>query len=346
MKKTINEVLGVPKNLTNTAKIIFNKIYDSIPDNITFDDIDDFTKQISGEFRIAELSFNEVIFTMNIDERRDLELIGMATERRRKLTAKFKLKTLRAPEFSLFFRFVGPKKTTGYDIKNLMKQKRGEFIGSIGHELKHYYDSFKKSEESLISTVNYQAASNTNFGDITPINRFIYLLYFSHVTESLVRPSELASLIDSEEITKKDFYDFITNTRTYGLLSELKNFNYNNFKNEVKLELPKIKKLFDYNNFNYDGLSDDEIVENAIKYAVLHILHSKKNIFVSLLQENPFEGLFGFGSEKQIFYDNFTSQLRKTGDNYENFYKREINNFNKVGQKMIRKIGKLYDLTK
>lgn len=346
IKKMINEVLGVPENLTKTARIVYDEVYNAIPDDIDFDDIDGFNKTIYGDFEIADYKFNEINFSMDIREHSDFELIGMSTGEQSKITKKFKLKSQVKNKFEITFRFIGPKETTGADIKNLMKSKRAEFIGSIGHELKHRYDFSKIRKSPLASRVKYQSTSGRGFGDITPINKFIHFMYYAHIVESLVRPSELASIIDDGQITKKEFYNFITSTRTYKTLTELKNFNYDTFKTEVKEEIPKIKQLFDYNDVDYDGLSDDQIVEKTLELAFKNIISWQGQNMVSFLSQHPLEAIFGFRGEKQIFFDNFIKHLERFGDNYEKFYIYEIKLFNQVGEKMIRKIIKLYDLSK
>ena len=101
------------------------------------------------------------------------------------------------------------------DIKEYLKKEKNEIISSITHELKHKYDDYKKPKNSLTARGEYSAYTNRGFGDIDPINKFLHHLYFTHSIENLVRPSELAGSIQSGEISKKDFYNFLMDNRIY-----------------------------------------------------------------------------------------------------------------------------------
>jgi hypothetical protein len=346
IKQILKEVLGVPSNLTQTAKEVYEEIYRDIPENLDFDGINNYSSEIDGDFTISDYKFKKIEFSMSIQEHNTLEILGMATGTKSKLTKKFKVKTKIDDTFNISFSFIGPKETTGSDIKSFINKNRADFIGSIGHELKHKYDFSKKRKTSLHSRARYQAISGRGFGNITPINRFIHFLYYTHIVESLVRPSEIAALIDDGDITKKEFVSFLTNTRTYKTLLEIRDFTYEKFKEDIKSEAPNLKKLFDMNNIGYENLSDDEIVELTLRLVYLNIKNWIGGTAHGFLTQHPLEGLFGFRGEKEIFFDNFIKNLEKFGDNYEKFFNYEIKMFHYVSDKMIRKLIKLYDLAK
>jgi len=346
IKRVLKEVLGVPSNLTQTAKEVYEAIYNDIPENLDFDDINDYSSEIYGDFTISDYKFKKIEFSMNIREYDTLLIAGMATGTKSILTKKFKIETKIDDTFDISFRFIGPKETTGSDIKSFMNENRAEFIGSIGHELKHRYDFFKKRKTSLHSKARYHAISGGGFGNINPINRFLHFLYYTHIVESLVRPSEIAALIDDGDITKKEFISFLTNTRTYKTLLEIRDFTYEKFKEDIKSEIPNLKKLFDMNDIGYENLSDDEIVELTLDLVYKNIKNWIGGAAHGFLTQNPWESLFGFEGEKEIFFDNFIKNLEKFGDNYEKFFNYEIKMFHYVSDKMIRKLTKLYDLAK
>lgn len=346
IKQILKEVLGVPANLTQTAKEIYEVIYNDIPENLDFDDINNYSSEIDGDFRISDYEFKKIEFSMNIEEHDTIKMAGMSTSSISKLTKKFKLKTKIGDNFNVLFSFIGPKETTGLDIKEFMKENRAKFVGSIGHELKHGYDKFKKRKSPLYPRAKYQAISGSGFGNIKPINQFIHFLYYTHISESLVRPSEIATLIDDGDITKKEFINFLTNSNTYKTLLEIRDFTYEKFKEDIKSEIPNLKKLFDMNNIGYENLSDDEIVGLTLDLVYKNIKRRIGGSARGFLTQHPFEGLFGFRGEKEIFFDNFIKNLEKFGDNYEKFFNYEIKMFHYVSDKMIRKLIKLYDLAK
>jgi hypothetical protein len=345
-KKILKEALGVPSNLIQTAKEIYGEIYNDIPENIDFDEINEYLTIIKKNFNISDYYFNQVVFSMGIQYSNTLEIVGMSTYDDNKLTKDFKLETKITNTFNLSFRFIGPKKTTGSDIKNYMVKNRPEFIGSIAHELKHKFDFYKKTKTSIPARSKYVTASESGFGDVQSINEFIFYLYYIHVLESLVRPSEIAALIDDGNVTKKEFINFLFNTRTYKTLLNIKNFNYEKFKNDIKSEIPKLKKLYDTNDIEYENLSDDQIVELTLDLIYKNIKNWVRENVNKFLTVNHLEVIFGFSGEKKIFYDNFIKDLNRFGNDYEKFFNYEIKMFHYVSNKMIRKLIKLYDLAK
>jgi hypothetical protein len=346
MKKEFKEALGVPSNLINTANKLYDLIINIIPPSYTFEELDGFNEVINGEFEIGDHTFSGVNFEINLREHDTLEIAGMHTGEKAKVTDKFKFKTKLGKKFELGFNFVGPRTTTGQDIIDLIKKEKLEFVGSISHELKHRYDKFKNPKMGLGLKSRYVVASNRGFGDIRPINEFIHYLYYTHIVESLVRPSEIAALIETGEISKKDFYKFLTDTRTFKRLSNIRNFDYNEFKENIKSEIPKIKELFDFNDISYEGMSDDEILEKTLDLVYKNLRDWEASFVHQRLLDNPLEALFGFTGAKDTFFQNYLKNMERFGNDYNKFFNYEIKLMNYIGDKMIRKISKLYDMAR
>lgn len=346
MKKEFKEALGVPQNITNTAVQIYNDIMSHIPKDADFEDLNGYETEIEGDYQFAGLKINDVNFEIEIRKHEDLVLLGMATSDNSKLENNFNLKTKTSKIFNLSFKYVGPETTTGEDIIKHMVDDRLEYIGSIAHELKHKYDYFKKPVNSLSKRVKYDVGSGRGFGSIETINEFIHFLYYGHVIESLVRPSEIAAIIESGGITKKDFYKFLTDTRTYQRLNELKNFTYEKFYDGIKNEIDKVKDLFDHNDISYEGETDDEIVDEALRLLYLNLRDWKAENMHRRLVSGFHEMFLGFSGEKEIFFNNYLKSISKFDEDYEKFFHYEIKLFNHVGTKMIKKIAKLYDLAR
>lgn len=346
VRQILSEALGVPKNIVNVATELYNQILNIIPPNYTFEQLNGFEYKINGEFEISDHKFNEVSFKIDLSEHDTLEIAGMYTGEQGKLTKKFNIKTKLTNTFDLGFNLVGPETTTGQDVIELMKEDKLEFIGSIAHELKHRYDKFKKPKTNLASKTKYVVASSNGFANINSINEFIHYLYYTHVVENLVRPSEIAALIEAGEITKKDFYKFLTDTRTYNRLNSIRNFTYDGLKRNLETELPKIKKVFTINSIEYDDLTDDEIINKTLDLVYINLKNWQASFVHRKLLSNPFELLTGFSGDKEEFFQGYLKNLERFGDNYEKFFKYEIKLMNYVGSKMIKKIFKLYDLAK
>ncbi len=349
IRKVIKEEVGVPNNIVNVANQIFNYVIENISDTDTVEEINNVKFYYEGKFLIGDLKFKmiEYMFQFYIGNDYEIGIAGMATGGGFKVTRKFKIKsTLDKNDFHIEFVMTAPPETTGKDIKDYMKKEKIQFISSITHELKHKYDDFKKPKTSLTSRGEYVAITNNNFDNITPINEFIRNLYFTHTIENLVRPSELAGAIDAGEITKKGFYKFLTNNRVFKYLKEIQGFTYEGFREQLKNDIDKIKTSFDDNGVDYEGLSDDEIVDKVLELLLLNLREWKMETVRGFLINNPLENLFGFRGAKGEFFNNYLRKLSKYGGDFEKYFKYEEKMFNFVATKMIKKISKVYSMAK
>jgi hypothetical protein len=349
IKKVIKEEVGVPSNIVNVANQIFNHVIENIVDTDTVEEIDDVKFYYEGKFRIGDLKFKMIDYQFNfhINDKYELGVVSMATGGAVKVTKKFRIKSiLDKNDFHIQFEMTAPPEATGEDVKDYMKKEKTEFISSITHELKHKYDDFKKPKTSLTARGEYQSFTNNNFADITPINKFIHNLYFTHTIENLVRPSELAGAIDAGEITKKGFYKFLTDGRVFKQLKEIQGFTYEGFREELIDYIDKIKILFDNNNVEYEGLSDDEIIDKVLDLLLINLGNWKAGSVHKLLTNSPMEMMFGFKGKKDEFFKKYLQKLQKYEGNFEKYYKYEEKMFNFVATKMIKKISKVYSMTK
>ena len=136
-------------------------------------------------------------------------------------------------------------------ITGLFKKDRNKLISSFAHEIKHEFDDYKKPSISIKERIDYDMAKDMMKG-ITPLRKFAFLLYFIHKIENLVRPTEIASLLDSEQISKKEFISFIKNNSTYKHLEEAKQMSYDLLKAEMVEYIDKIKEIGKENNLEID----------------------------------------------------------------------------------------------
>ena len=347
MKREFNEALGVPDNLVNVAKEIYDDTLNSIDPNLDFEELNDFDIDIDKQYTINDVSIGEVEFQISLNEYDgNIELIGMSTSEKTKVTNDFKIEKRKSNKFNIEFRYACRLNTTGEDIINHIKSNRLEYVASIAHEVKHYYDGHKKPINNLVTRVQYDVASSESFANINPINEFLHYIYYSHVIESLVRPTEIAALIDAGEIDKKGFYKFLTSTRTYQRLNDMRNFSYELLKEKLMGDYNKIIRLLDRINFDYEGMSKEEVIENVLRLVYINFRNWKHSLMVKRLTSDFFEAIAGFSGAKQKFLENYEKILEKFGNDYEKFFRYEIKLMNKMGDKMIRKIGKVYDLAR
>jgi hypothetical protein len=350
IRQILTEDVGVPKNIVNVANQIYNEVIDHIDDDEPIENFDNVDTYIRGKFKIGDLKFKNVTYMFefhvnNVDD--EVGIAGMATAGGFKVTKKFKLKsTVDNNIFNIKFVIFAPPNATGKDIKDYMKKEKIEFVSSISHELKHRYDDYKKPKTSLTDRAEYSSYVNNRFGDIDPINQFIHNLYFIHSIENLVRPSEVAGALDAGEITKKGFYNFLTNSKVFKQLKEIQNFTYEGFRQDLMNYVDKIKVLFENSDVEYEGLTDEQIVDKTLDLLLLNLKGWKAESTHRLLLKNPFEIITGFSGKKNKFFNNYLNKLSKYDGNYKQYFEHEAKMFNFVATKMIKKISKLYAMTK
>lgn len=350
IKQAIDEVLGVPDNIVNVANQIYDEVIDHIEDDENISDFDNVHTYIKGKFKVGDLKFKTIEYIFDFrenDQDSDIGMIGMATGGSFKVTKKFKIKsTLDKDTFHIKFVLFAPKSATGKEIKEYLKSEKNEFISSVTHELKHKYDDYKKPKTSLTDRGEYSTYTNMRFGDIDPINKFIHHLYFIHTIENLVRPSELAGAMESGEITKKDFYNFLMNNRVYKELKKIQNFTYEGFRQELMDYIDKIKFLFENNNIEYEGLTDEQIVDKTLDLVLLNVKQWNAENVQKLLSDNPIEFFIGFRGKKDKYFRKYLHKLLKYDGDSKRYFKYEEKVFNMIADKMIRKISKLFAMAK
>ena len=170
-------------------------------------------------------------------------------------------------------------------------------------------------------------------------------MYFAHTTENLVRASEIFAALEENGITKKDFYNFITNHKTYTMYKEGSELTYEGLRNELKSIVPNIKKTFDDNGIYYPkNISDDDMVDLTLLKFFETLLNWKAGIMNEFLSNNFLEMMLGFSGGKQNYFENYLKKIGRFGGDYERFFKYEINQIRHISRKMMKKISKLYSL--
>ena len=347
IKKPLVERLGVPEGILDIAEEIYPKILLSIGDNDTVEMLKNSSIYVNGDFNINDFNFNRILFNYKIFEGDDLEIIGMSQSTNSKLTNKYKLKTVPSDgmvELTIFIS--GPKSIKGLNIKDLLEENKKIVISSLSHELKHSYDDYKDSLGDVQLRSNYEVYTKERFG-VRPIDSFLERLYFTSSIESLVRPTEVASLLKMGNITKKGFYDFIKNDRTYKLLTELSKFNIEDWRNEIKEYIPEIIKFFKSNGVEgVDVLDEDEIVDEFLRVCYYNIKNWKVQKTYEIFVNREIERLIGFMPEKEQMFRKHLNKINRFGDDYKKYYEYEAKTIRYVADNLRKKIAKLFDMAK
>ena len=347
IKRPLVERLGVPEGILDIAEEIYPKILLSIGDNDTVKMLENSSMYVNGDFNINDFNFNRILFNYNIVEDDDLEIIGMSQSTNYKLTDKYKLKTVPTDGMvELKIIISGPKSIKGLNIKELFEENKKTVISSLSHELKHAYDDYKDSLGDVQLRSNYDVYTKERFG-IKPMDSFLNRLYFTSSIESLVRPTEVASLLKMGDITKKEFYDFIKNDRTYKLLTELSKFNIEDWRNEIKEYIPEIIKFFESLEVEGVGvLDEEEIVDEFLRVCYVIIKNWKAKQTYNIFLNREIEHLIGFMPEKEQMFRKHLNKINRFGNDYKKYYEYEAKTIRYVADNLKKKIAKLFDMAK
>ena len=353
----ILEKMGVPENIVDSA----SRLYDVILSNFSSNSDDSFELYTDSEDKfefnstlpisivISDLKFKTVNFSVSIyfnDKYKDVDVIswGVSVIPTSHNSDEYKIthdKSL-VDDINLSVNFVSDSSNNFSDIVNYLKLDRSKTIGILSHELKHVYDKYMIGYQLLADIVDYQtfATSRTGFDEI---DKFIYLLYVVSHTENLVRPSEIAGQIESSGITKSEFKEFLEKNRLYKELLEIKYWSYENLKSDLMKNIENIRSRFvDIP----ESESNEDVVNVVLNSSYESIVGMSSEIMVDILGLNDkIKILIGKVKEEDIdFYNNFINKrLFNNSDDFFVFWQKKLNF---EGEKMIKKIAKLYDMCK
>jgi esterase/lipase len=231
-----------------------------------------------------------------------------------------------------------------------------QYVSSIAHELKHKYDKQAKRVGLLGLEAEYAGIQESpRFGIPVIDKEFLHYIYYTDVAESLVRPSEVASRIRTQNISKEQFREFLRNDETFQKLIKIKNFTFEDLINGIKEHMDRVDEILVKLRVNDDQMSDEDKINKILELVYINLSNSKTNQFNNMIG-SPISDLFSlfsmFGSGmspdsikidklKEKFY-NYATKYRSNPIQY---FKDEIKNFHKVADQMIKKLSKLYAMS-
>ena len=244
-----------------------------------------------------------------------------------------------------------------------MEEEKDEQVASLAHEIKHKYDKQSKKYALIGTDAEYQATQRRGTFGIPVIDRvfFRYLYYISGI-ENLVRPTEVASLMRSKGITKSNFMEFLKNNRVFTELVEIKNFTFNDFISKLKEQEVRMDALIDHIGEDPSDMSIDEKINRVLEVTYIDFVNNKMEMFVTMT-EHVMDDFLKFGAQlgmlppnaeerleelqkTNVIRQKFMNYVMKYEKNPTKFFEDEFENFNYVSNKMLKKIGKLYDMAK
>jgi len=359
----LSEKLGVPSNITRVGSQLFDEYLDYIKGAAQPVDLE--TQPLNANnsnngFDIADLHIDNVSIETNIDDRfTELVFVGMGVTSLQRFKSDSNLRLLPPQDLDQFkdvemsVRLGAPPSVEIDDIYNFLVTNKSEMVGSFAHELKHWYDSYKNvGGLKAGDRSKYAASTKFSAGDIKPINDFIFMLYYISGIESLVRSSELAAEMEDQGLTKKDFYNYLTQNKIFQSLKKVKEWSYEKFREDLKQHIPSIISILKHTNTPTKGLSEDQLIDKFLEATLYAFTRLQVDELVNIIQDplniaHIFSALFGQPTTSDKDKEAFEKQVKliaRFGVDYEKYFKYNEKLFHMLGNNVIKKISKTYDL--
>jgi hypothetical protein len=356
-KKLITEAVGVPEGILDEAEKLYNFISEQLKRIDTKESNYEFGSTF--EINILDLKLKEVeveVSVETVDEYDGKMVIGsMGVYSHSRFEPGIKMViVLQNSELHLSINFIASENWEPSDIYKSFTEDSIETISILAHELKHRYDKSKRKIGQLGKSVKYQvyASSGIRFG-IPVLDDFMRKSYFINSIENLVRPTEIASRMKLKGITREQFYDFIINDPTFVEIKSIRDFTFEELIGGLKNDLDKINRLLNHIGLDHEKMSDNEKISKVLELVYINIVNAKVNIFDDHFYnaKDKLDQLFSqiMGSsvvnkEKEKIRNKYLSRIIRYQNDPVKFFRDECNNFNKLGNQMIKKISKIYSL--
>jgi hypothetical protein len=369
MRQRIKEAVGVPANIEIAAQNLYNDIIKKLKNKeIGPEDVVKFKfTNKDGRYSFADFKpkFITVEFGLGtysgdaIDNNTGNKITGglvhsMGFSRASKLNDVFDLISVDTDGgVELNIDYAQPEddeEWSGNKILDTMEKNKSNSISSLGHELKHAYDNFKKPTEKVVDRSNYSGFQRSRSG-VRPMDQFMFNMYFINQIENLVRPTEsYVEMVSDGVVTKEQFLKFLLNSKTYKTLVQIRDSSFDKLIEDLKGYETEIDDYLNNTVDNYDSSSLD--IDDKVKYflkvfafATARKVHEVRKQMLSPVT-NLFQMLFGGNDnpEADKFLDSTLGDLVKMMDNPNKFYYTSIENMKKIAIKMMKKLSKLYSL--
>jgi len=367
--KFINEALGVPENILDAADMLYDiverdiKSIDRIQDGYEFDG--DIEFELGDKKKVMIDSYE---LKVNIEEIEDqegvLDIISMGMGGAFGFNRDVYMKeTQPSTTLELTITFAVGENWEPEGLIRKMEEERDEHVSSLAHEIKHKYDKQSKQFGLMGPDAEYQATQRRgNFG-IPAIDRVFYrYMYYIHAIENLVRPTEVAYTMKRKNITKSQFKEFLENNRVYMELVEIKNFTFDDFISQLKEQEERLDKLIEHIDEDPSNMTLDEKINRVLEVTYIDLVNNRMELFM-IMTEHAMDDFLKFGSQLGLLpsgTEEKVKQLEKTDEvrqkflkyvmkyekNPTKFFENEIENFQYVANKMIKKISKLFAMAK
>jgi len=357
--RLLNEKVGVPDNIYEVAEKIYDGLVSGIHPNSTKDKLSRNTLWIDVEENINELYIDEVGINFELLDYDSIQPVAYQNVQKIRLDSDNMVMEYQAFDGIVRLNLViaVPSDVTGADLINYFNEEKRDVVSTLAHELKHTYDHHKKGKVSVTDTAEYNVYSDLRFG-IRTIDNFLQNLYFVTLVENVVRPSELYARIKYDEVDKNNFYDYFFNDDTIQALSNIKNYTFEKFINDLKDEYGNCVEFLKTGNVYDRFMSKNQVISEVLRIVYVNIVNAKVSKVVEYLGldnvdpqiaqiEDLISKLTGKKStleDRNKYGKKYLERLKKYQGDIDEYYVKEIDYMSFVADKMLRKLSKLYSL--
>ena len=310
---------------------------------------DEYSTMLSGDYAISDMKLTTIELEIKLREVQGsgFRLLNFSQGLRFSVNDQFQMEVFAEEDETIIrIEFIVPEKFEDKEFLDYYRQNKNRFISIMAHELKHAYDAFKKNKTNLPMRVDYQISANENFGNIVPLNRFLFLSYYIHHIENLVRPTQLATEIHLEKISPKQFYNYFVGNEIFKTLKEAKEFSLENLKDSLKKYMVQIYEIL-YKVGEYVN-TENEAIDSILELFYINLVHWKEQQMIGFIyprgRNNPlFQHMVN--DDKDDYIITYSNRIKKYANDYEKFYIDEAKFMKNTATKMIKKLGRLYELT-
>lgn len=365
--RIINEALGVPDNILESAEKLFEIVSKDIRSINTKQEEYNFDGNLDivlGYNKKIVIDHYELLVKVEeIDEYEgDPEIESMGMRQSFKFDRKTLMKKVKpSTNAGLTITYAVSSSWEPNQLYETLMREKNEHISSLAHELKHKYDKQAKQIDLIGRDVKYSSIQKMSTFTIPVIDKqFFRYMYYTSVAENLVRPTEIASELKSENITKSQFRQFLENNRVYKELIEIKNFTYEKLIEGLYERMDRVDALLNHVGEDADKMTDQEKIKRVLELVFINLANIKVETFDRMVNtdidmlKNLFKKMmvpsFMEDDDDEKNVDKVRSKIINSIIKYEKdplrFFQDECEKFNYIATKMLKKIGKLYAMAK
>lgn len=344
----LNEAVGVPKNIISVAKEVrglLSSFIEHVPNPLKqYSEIYEdqnfviASENDSKQTRIIQVEFSYFPFVSPHPRKDICSCMGISMDREQKIEGNRIVS-------------VGKKNCLKISIHteicslDCSREQLVDCVGKycttsvIAHELKHKFDTDARNSIKFKQFLEYQAKARTLMSNsdillVKTFHDFLFKSYFISDIESSVHAVELATEMSVQKIKKVEFYKFLKSSTIYKQLQECRSYTFQTFSNKLHSDQLQIDNLLEINGFDPD-LPEEQKVEEAVKLFTKELMSASED-YISLVAHDD--------KDQKQFIKDFAESLKLHSADPFVYFKKSCDQIAEKGEKVFKKIAKLYSL--